>query len=110
MFNKKGIISKGIISKSVYLKKLSTGERKEKEIDVTLATDMIAYGFKDCYDIAVLISGDGDFRPAIRWILSLNKKVEIWSFKKALSPRIKNVVNNEDIFYLDDHLKEIEKC
>ena len=31
-------------------------------------------------------------------------------YKMHSGDAIKNVVNNEDIYYLDDHLKEIEKC
>jgi len=76
---------------------------------VKLATDMVAYGFKDCYDMAILVSGDSDYRPAIQWIKKLNKKVEVWSFKKTLSYRIKKEVNESNIIYLDNYLDELIK-
>ena len=37
------------------------GIRKEKEIDVKLATDMLSSAYEDLYDICILVSGDGDF-------------------------------------------------
>ncbi|MBD3351097.1 MAG: NYN domain-containing protein [Candidatus Lokiarchaeota archaeon] len=99
----------GIISKTIFIKILANGTRIEKEIDVKLATDMVAFGFKDRYDTAALVSGDGDFRPAIDWIKKLNKNAEVWTFRDSLSRRIKNVVDMENIHFLDDHLKEIER-
>jgi len=99
----------GIITKTVFIKILSSGKRVEKEIDVKIATDMVAYGFKNCYDTAVLISGDGDFKPAIEWLKQLNKKIEIWTFKKSLSRRLEAIVDKNNIFYIDDYLNEIER-
>lgn len=99
----------GIITKTIFIKILASGKRIEKEIDVKIATDMVAFGFKDCYDTAVLVSGDADFRPAIEWIKKISKKIEIWSFKNSLSKRIEKIVDKKRIFYLDDCLNDIER-
>ena len=45
----------------------------EKGVDVKLATDMIT--LKDIYDVAVLVSGDQDYVPAVKHIKDLGKTV-----------------------------------
>lgn len=46
---------------------------QEKAVDVMLATDMIM--LKDIYDIAILVSGDQDYVPAVRRIKDAGKIV-----------------------------------
>jgi len=46
---------------------------KEKAVDVKLATDMIM--LKDIYDIAVIVSGDQDYVPAVEEIKDCGKSV-----------------------------------
>lgn len=48
---------------------------QEKGIDVRLAVDMTAMAYRDEYDVAYLLSGDGDFIPAVEEIQYINKKV-----------------------------------
>lgn len=52
---------------------------KEKMTDVNIATAIIVDGFRDKYDMAMLISGDSDLTPPIREVHSLftNKRVFI---------------------------------
>ncbi len=45
----------------------------EKAVDVKLAIDLIT--LKDIYDIAVIVSGDQDFVPAVQLIKDLGKRV-----------------------------------
>ena len=52
----------------------------EKAVDVKLATDMII--LKDIYDIAIIVSGDQDYVPAVRVIKDFGKRVVNVSFKK----------------------------
>ena len=63
----------------------STNEVTQKEVDVALAVDMLQQAYDDNYDIAILISGDRDFVPAIEKIKARGKRVEVASFNKALS-------------------------
>lgn len=65
-----------ILTRRKFLKITPEGVRKEKEIDVTLSTDLVAYAFKDCYDIAAIIAGDRDYRPAIHFYFYLKEKLE----------------------------------
>ncbi len=42
------------------------GRWYEKGVDVKIATDMVAMAYAGEYDVAVLVSGDGDLAPAVR--------------------------------------------
>jgi hypothetical protein len=43
----------------------SDGERRQVETDVNIAIAMLEGAVQDDYDSAILISGDGDLRPAV---------------------------------------------
>lgn len=51
----------------------------EKAVDVKLATDLIM--FRDIYDVAVIISGDQDFVPAVQVVKDSGKRVINVAFK-----------------------------
>ncbi len=55
----------------------------EKGIDAAIITDLIAFAFDDNYDIAVLISGDADFAPAVRYIQKKTDKQIVQAFFRA---------------------------
>ncbi|MBI4306159.1 MAG: NYN domain-containing protein [Chloroflexi bacterium] len=61
-------------------------EMVEKGVDVMIATDLVSGAFKNLYDTAVLVSGDGDFFPAIEAVKDLGKHVEVVAFENNLSP------------------------
>ncbi|GIS30707.1 MAG: hypothetical protein Ct9H90mP2_10900 [Dehalococcoidia bacterium] len=45
--------------------KEQNGSIVEKGVDVLLATDLVLNSVKNKYDTAIIVSGDGDFFPAI---------------------------------------------
>ena len=47
--------------------------RQEKAVDVKLATDMIV--LRDIYDVAIILSGDQDYVPAVEVIKDSGKRV-----------------------------------
>lgn len=53
---------------------------EEKGVDVALATEMLSRAWQDAYDIAVLVSGDGDFAVAVQEIIRHGKEVEVATF------------------------------
>jgi uncharacterized LabA/DUF88 family protein len=53
--------------------------------DIHLAIDMLRDAYEDKYDTAVLISGDGDFAPLVRYVKIKGKKVENYHFKGNIS-------------------------
>ena len=53
--------------------------------DIHLAIDMLKYAFNNAYDTAILVTGDGDFYPAIRAVKAYGKRVEHAYFKSGHS-------------------------
>lgn len=58
----------------------------EKAVDVMIATDMVSMAYKDKYDVAYLLSADGDFTPAVREVHKAGSKVFV-AFCSSLSGR-----------------------
>jgi len=63
--------------------------------DINLALDMLNDAWKNKYDKVILISGDGDFAPLLKYVKNKNKKAEIISFDKLTS---RNLINESDKF------------
>jgi len=61
-----------------------------KEDDIHMAVDMVDGSAYDTFDTAVLVSGDGDFVPAVKSVKNRNKKVENVYFNKSSSRNLKN--------------------
>ncbi len=66
----------GSIRYNLFEKKLGN----EKAVDVNLATDLIE--LKDIYDVAVILSGDQDYVPAVNAIKDHGKRVVNVAFQK----------------------------
>jgi len=62
-------------------KAIISARSQEKGVDVKLAVDMLSLAHKDKYDIAILISEDGDFVKAVEAVRELGKQVENAYFK-----------------------------
>ena len=58
--------------------------------DVYLATDLIKGAYEDLYDIAIIVSGDADFIPAIKLAQKNDKKVVNAFFPKSSSYLLRN--------------------
>ena len=68
--------------------------------DIHLAIDMVSFAYENLYDTAILVSGDGDFEPAIKRSQKLGKKVENAYFSISRSSLLKQVCNKSML--LDD--------
>jgi uncharacterized LabA/DUF88 family protein len=66
----------GSIRYELFTKRLG----KEKAVDVYLATDLLQ--LRDIYDIAIIVSGDQDYVPAVQAIKNSGKHVVNVSFKE----------------------------
>ncbi len=51
----------------------------EKAVDVNIAIDMVSMAHEDKYDVAYLLSADGDFTPAVQKARDIGKKVFVLS-------------------------------
>ena len=60
-----------------------------KEDDIHLAVDMVKLAYNDAYDVAILISSDGDFVPAIQAVKEKGKVVENIGFENKFSYHLK---------------------
>lgn len=56
-----------------------------KKVDIKTANDIISLAYKNLYDTAVLVPGDGDFVPFVRKLNELDKNVEVWAFRYSLA-------------------------
>lgn len=63
----------------------------EKGIDVNIAADMLIMAFKNLYDTAILISGDGDFDKAIKGVKDIGKHVENAYFNRGHSNQLMKI-------------------
>jgi uncharacterized LabA/DUF88 family protein len=76
------------------LKRKITGTNKFyyviKEDDIHMAVDMVEGAGEDKFDTAVVVSGDGDFVPAVEAVKRKNKKVENVYFKGSSSRNLKS--------------------
>ena len=55
-----------------------------------MAVDMVDGAADDTFDTAILVSGDGDFVPAVRSVQRRNKKIQNVYFKGSSSRSLKN--------------------
>jgi len=88
--------------------KIALNETYEKKVDVIIAIDIVSLAYENAYDIAILVSGDGDFIPVVKKVTELEKKIELWAFRYSLSNALREELKPKDIYYLDDILSEIK--
>lgn len=79
----------------------------EKGVDVGITVDMIAK--MQNYDVAILVSGDADFLPVVRYVKDNLKYVYQFSIAKGIPPEIKYLspwlIGRVDIFQFFDELE-----
>lgn len=56
---------------------------RQKGVDVRMAVDMVNYGFKNTYDVAIVVSADSDLVPAVEYVKAEGKQVELAFFDKC---------------------------
>lgn len=78
------------------------GGAKKADWDVGLAVDAIKLAHK--VDVIVLATGDGDFVPLVEYVKSQGCQVEVITFGRSASSRLKDVVDG--FIDLDDHPQE----
>lgn len=82
----------------------------EKGVDVGISIDMIAK--MPNYDVAVLISGDADFLPLVRYVKDNLKFVYQFSIAKGIPPEIRYLspwlIGRVDIFQYFDELELLD--
>ncbi|MHA1720612.1 MAG: LabA-like NYN domain-containing protein [Promethearchaeota archaeon] len=62
--------------------------------DISIAVDMLSDAYDDVYDVAILVSSDGDFVPLVKKVQSMGKRVEILYFENLKSWELINSCKN----------------
>lgn len=63
----------------------------EKGVDVQLAVDLVRFGAKINYDIAIIVSGDGDYSPAVEAVKDMGLNVINAFFPDEVSSYLRHV-------------------
>ena len=70
----------------------------EKGVDIMVATDLLKLAWEDSYDVAILVSGDGDFAYAVKTVKDLGKHVEVAAFESNLAWELANIADKRHFF------------
>lgn len=81
------------------------GHVVEKGVDIYLAVDMLRYAYNNIYDIAILISSDGDFAEAVNAVKDLGKHIEYVHFGTGMSKHLMDCCDTH-ILLTKDYLKD----
>ncbi len=63
-------------------------KREQKEVDVSLAVDMMEHGFNGSMSKAVLIAGDVDFRPVVEALVRHGVFVDVWYHRNSFAQEL----------------------
>jgi len=83
---------------------------EEKCVEIQLAVDLLHNGtVPDAYDVAILLSGDKDFVPALVWCRQKGKRVAIVSMKTGCNPALYEspYVKDYNIVWIDNFLDKL---
>lgn len=73
------------------------GDYVQKEVDVSLACEMLEHALLNHFDIAIVVSGDRDFVPVMQKVQAAGKRVEVAAFDNVYSDECKRTA---DVYYL----------
>lgn len=85
------LVNMGIETKSKELQVFKDNAKKA-DWDVGLAVDMI--GLAPKLDVIALVSGDGDFVPALEYVKKFGCQVEVIAFGKTCSQRLQEAADD----------------
>ena len=77
------------------------GKAEQKEVDVSLACEMLEHALLNHYDVAIVVSGDRDFVPAIQRVQAAGKRVEVAAFENVYNDECKRAA---DVYYVLDKM------
>jgi hypothetical protein len=89
---------------------METVGRGEKCVDIQLAVDMLHYAtVPNAYDVALLLSGDKDFVPAMVRCREKGRRVGLVSMRRGCNRALFETPNikDYDVIWLEDHLDEL---
>lgn len=87
------------------LTKIQNDPLPQKGVDTLIATDMVSMAFLNHYDVAVLVSGDGDLAPAVDAIKAAGRQIIAAMFPRSRSTAVATSADQEiklDINFMVD--------
>ena len=72
-------------------------ERGSKQVDISLATEMLVHASRRHYDIAVLVAGDEDYVPLLKAVKAEGARAHVWFVADGISP----LLRREADYYAD---------
>lgn len=87
----------------------TVSRRGEKCVDIQLAVDMLYYAtVPDAYDVALLLTGDRDFLPAIIRCRQKGRRIGLVSFRSGATLAFTDTPNlkDYDTIWLEDYLND----
>ena len=69
----------------------------QKGVDTRLSTDILTNAFKGNYEVAVLVSGDGDFEPVLEGVKEAGKNIVIATFDIGQSYALFKAADDPDL-------------
>jgi uncharacterized LabA/DUF88 family protein len=81
--------------------------KSEKCVDIQLAVDMLHYAtVPNAYDVALILTGDKDFTPAMMRTRQKGRKVALVSMKRGCNKALFETagIKDYDVIWLEDHL------
>lgn len=76
----------------------------QKEVDTSLVADVVSCAYEDRFDVAIIVSGDRDMRPAGDCIRRIGKKVVYAAFYDVMCNEFKETEGRiilDDLFVLE---------
>lgn len=62
--------------------------RQSKQVDIALVNDLLMHAYRDNFDVAIIVTGDEDFIPAIESVCDEGKLVVLWYVQSGVSHRL----------------------
>lgn len=67
--------------------------RRQKAVDVQLAVDAVTWASNGVFDVALLVTGDGDFAPVAEAVRDRGPLVALFCFESRLSPVLREAAD-----------------
>ncbi|GKZ00901.1 hypothetical protein MPSEU_001041700 [Mayamaea pseudoterrestris] len=89
---------------------METVGKSEKCVDIQLAVEMLHFAtVPHAYDVAVVLTGDKDFMPAMIRTRQKGRQVALVSMKRGCNQALvkTDMLKDFDVIWLDDHIEEL---
>lgn len=77
--------------------------RRQKQVDILLAVEMMNHAVRQNMRRAVLLTGDQDFKPVVDSLVLLGTFVEVWGADKHTSPALMDAADSHRLFSVTDY-------